>query len=72
MLDHFLVRIRGSELRIRFDMGQPPGFISARFPKMGRTGSFRPGKDWKERLGSRFYQENARAKTENGTPSKWR
>jgi hypothetical protein len=42
MLDHFLVRISGSELRIRFHiMRQPPGLIPARFPKIGRTGSFR-------------------------------
>src|SRR6266436_2787692 len=67
MLDHFLVRIRGSELRIRFHtLGQPPGLIPARFPKIGRTGSFRFAERWKKRLGSGFYQESARAKTENG------
>jgi len=67
MLDHFLVRIRGAELRIRFHtMRQPPGLIPARFPKIGRTGSFRFAERWKKRLGSRFYQECARAKNKNG------
>jgi hypothetical protein len=33
---------------------------------MGRTGSFRPIGDWKKAADSRFYQESARAKTENG------
>jgi hypothetical protein len=40
--------------------------LPARFPKMGRTGSFRPAERWRKRLRSRFYQESARAKTENG------
>ena len=52
-------------------MGQPPGLIPARFPKIGRTGSFRFAERWKKRLGSRFYQESARAKNKNGKTSLW-
>src|ERR1700676_2028403 len=33
---------------------------------VGRTGSFRFAERWKKRLGSRFYQECARAKNKNG------
>ena len=51
---------------MRLVMGQPPGFTPARFPKMRRTGSFSVCADWKRRLGTQFYQESARAKTENG------
>jgi hypothetical protein len=62
--NHFLVRIRGAELRIRFHtMRQPPGLIPARFPKIGGTGNFRSAERWKKRLETRFYQEIARAKT---------
>jgi hypothetical protein len=46
--------------------GQPPGFTSNAISQNGRTGSFRPAERWKKRLGSRFYQESARAKTKNG------
>jgi D-lactate dehydrogenase (cytochrome) len=47
-------------------MGQPPGLIAAQLPKISRTGSFRFAERWEKRLGSRFYQERARAKNKNG------
>jgi hypothetical protein len=43
------------------------GFSSpARFPKMGRTGNFRPFKGGKHCAGDRFDPESARAKTKSG------
>jgi hypothetical protein len=50
---------------MRVVTGNLPGFTPTRFPKMGRTGNFRPAEHWRKRLSSHFCQEIAMANTEN-------
>jgi hypothetical protein len=57
MLDHFLVRIRGSELRIHIRHGQPPGLIFLRaISQNGQNRNFSACRGLEKAAGNRFYQ----------------
>src|ERR1700738_3860833 len=66
MLDHFLVRIRGSKLGIRFRHGTTSGFDCSAISQNKQNRKFSVCRALGKRLGSRFYQESARGKNKNG------
>src|SRR5260221_9840938 len=66
MLDHLLGRIRGSELGIRFRHGTTSGFDCRGGTLNRQNRKFSVCRALGKRLGSRFYQESARAKNKNG------